>query len=305
MIELKDIVKDVYVVKSYDPNDIDCCVYLVDTKSDDGLILIDAGINFEPIQDIESHGFKLKDIKHCLITHGHLDHYGICYKLREFSKDIKFYAHKLDAEKIEEKSVEPSPNPILAKFKYESVKLAKKISHNNEILEFGTLKFQCIHIPGHTPGSIAYLLVKEGKTILFAGDVPGVAINFNDGNNDNYVKSMKKLLTFHIDILCEGHEEIIKPAEKVSNNIRDYMNFNKTLNNLIFEDPTDKNVVLDLIKISYDLEWYDMVLDSCNYLLEIEPDNIEAKQMVKKMKSHKPPETGFLKRLISQVYGRE
>ena len=81
-----EIVKDVYVVKPYDPNIVDCCVYLVDTKSDDGLILIDAGINFEPIQEIEKQGFKLRDIKHCFITHGHLDHFGVCYRLKNLIK---------------------------------------------------------------------------------------------------------------------------------------------------------------------------------------------------------------------------
>ncbi|MFW9897557.1 MAG: MBL fold metallo-hydrolase [Candidatus Thorarchaeota archaeon] len=300
---MKEIVKDVYIVKPYDPNIIDCCVYLIDTKSEDGLILIDAGINFEPIQEIEKEGFKLNDIKHCLITHGHLDHFGVCHRLREFNNDIKFYAHELDAERIEKKPAVPSPNPFYANYKYEPIKISKRITLDNEILRFGDLQFQCIHIPGHTPGSIAYLLEKEGNTILFAGDVPGVAINLNDGNNDKYVKSMRKLLTFHIDILCEGHEKIIKSTDRVSNNIRGYMNFNKTLNYLIFEDPSDKKAILDMINISYDLEWYDMALDSCNYLLKIDPNNNELQPMIKRIKMHNPSDIGYINGLITQVYG--
>ncbi|MFW9822777.1 MAG: MBL fold metallo-hydrolase, partial [Candidatus Thorarchaeota archaeon] len=289
----------------YDPNIVDCCVYLIDTQSDDGLILIDAGINFNPIQDIEKDGFKLKDIKHCLITHGHLDHFGVCHRLKDFNDDIKFYAHELDAERIEQKPVETSPNPFYANYEYEPVKITKKITRDDEDLKFGGLQFQCIHIPGHTPGSIAYLLEKEGNTILFAGDVPGVAINLNEGNIENYVKSMQKLLTLHIDILCEGHEKIITPADKVSKNIRSYMNFNKTLNNLIFEDPSDKKTVLDLINISYDLEWYDMALDSCNYLLKIDPNNIEVQQILKNIKKYNPPDIGYINGLIKQVYGEK
>ncbi|MHA2180269.1 MAG: MBL fold metallo-hydrolase, partial [Promethearchaeota archaeon] len=291
--------------KPYDPTIIDCCVYLVDTCSDDGLILIDAGINIEPIQAIENEGFKLSDIKHCLITHGHLDHFGICYKLKEFNKDIKYYAHELDADKIEEKPSEPSPNPFYAKFEYEPVKLAKKIRTDNEILKFGNLKFQCIHIPGHTPGSIAYLLEMGGNNILFAGDVPGIAINLNDGNTDDYVKSMKKLLTFNIDILCEGHENITKEVTKTSEYIRGYMIFNETLNSLIFDNPSDKKAVIDLANISYKLGWYDMALDSCNYLLEIDPDNTNIQLILKKIKKHNPPETGFIKRLMTQVYNED
>ena len=80
----------------------------------------------------------------------------------------------------------------------------------------------------------------EGKNILFGGDIPGIAINLNDGNVDQYVKSMKRLLTLTIDILCEGHEHITKSADLVSKCIRGYMEFNEKLNFLIFENITTK-----------------------------------------------------------------
>ena len=66
---MEEIVKDVYVVKGYSSGDMNCCIYMVDTKSDDGLVLIDAGLYIEPIQSIEKDGFDVKNIKHCLITH--------------------------------------------------------------------------------------------------------------------------------------------------------------------------------------------------------------------------------------------
>ncbi|MHA1931578.1 MAG: hypothetical protein ACW96X_03505, partial [Promethearchaeota archaeon] len=190
-------------------------------------------------------------------------------------------------------------------YEYKTIKLATKISKDNEILNLGNLKFQCIHIPGHTPGSIAYLLETEGNNILFAGDVPGIAINLNDGNIGQYVQSMKKLLSLNIDILCEGHENITKSAVKTSECIRGYMLFNETLNSLIFEDPSDKKTVIDLADISYELGWYDMALDSCNYLLEIDPDNTNIQLIFKKIKKHNPPEIGFIKRLMTQVYGED
>ncbi|MFX1324654.1 MAG: MBL fold metallo-hydrolase, partial [Promethearchaeota archaeon] len=107
---MEQIIKDVYIVKPFDPNVLDCCVYLIDTNSEDGLILIDAGVEFEPIKEIEAEGFKLSDIKHCFITHGHIDHFGTCHRLIKFNENIKFYAHESDAERIELKRTEPSPN---------------------------------------------------------------------------------------------------------------------------------------------------------------------------------------------------
>ena len=70
-----------------------------------------------------------------------------------------------------------------------------------ELLEFGVYKFQCLHTPGHTPGSISILLEIEDnkKKILFGQDlhgpiIPGVS-NFED-----YQKSLRKLLDLNADI---------------------------------------------------------------------------------------------------------
>ena len=299
---MKTVVKDVYVVKPYDPNVFDCCVYLIDTKSDDGLILIDAGINFEPIQEIEKDGLKLEDIKHCLITHGHLDHFGVCFKLKEYNKDIQFYAHELDAERIENKPTEPPPNQIFADFKYEPVKITKKIRKDNEILKFGQLEFRCIHIPGHTPGSVAYFLEIGGKKILFAGDIPGIAINIGDGDLDQYIRSMEKLLALHIDIMCEGHEDITQSAERVSKFIKGYLNFNKDLNSVVLENPHDIKTLSRLTLQTYELGWYSLVVDLCNYLLEIDPRNSDASELLEKAKKQNPPKTEYIKSLIEENF---
>ncbi|MHA2006087.1 MAG: MBL fold metallo-hydrolase [Promethearchaeota archaeon] len=295
---MEKVIDNVYIIKPFDPNVVDCCVYLIDSKSDDGLILIDAGVQFEPIEDIEKDGFKLRDIKHCLITHGHIDHFGVCYKLKEFNKDIKFYAHELDVEKIEQKPTEPSLVPFFATYDYEPVIVTNKIKKDNEILKFGNLAFQCIHIPGHTPGSVAYLLEIGGKTILFGGDLPGIAINLRGGNLDQYVKSLQKLLKFKIDFSCEGHEIVIQPSEEVKKSIKAYIQFNKNVNTVVTENPYDKDALFDIAKFSYELGWYDNALEACTYLLEIDPENIEAQKLLQKVKEHNPPKTEFLKGYI-------
>jgi len=301
---MKSVADNVYVVKPYDPKNIDCCVYLIDTKSDDGLVLIDVGLNIEPIQEIEKEGFDLKELKHCLITHAHLDHYGACHELKEFNKDIKFYAHELDAKKIEKIPTDQHIIEAFANYKYTPVKLARKIKKDNEILKFGQLKFNCIHIPGHTPGSLAFLLETEKEKILFGGDLPGIAINRRDGNLGDYLKSMQKLLKFDIDILCEGHEDLIQPAEKVKKFIEGYMKFNQNLNVIALENPSDVNALLSLTIINYELEFFDIALDFCNYLLEISPNNVDALQLLEKIKKHKPNKIDFIKPLIKEKFAQ-
>ena len=300
VIKMRKVVDNVYIVKPYDPNAQGSCVYMVDTKSDDGLILIDVGMDIELIRVIEEDGFDLGEIKHCLITHGHIDHYGACHKLKDFNKDIKFYAHELDAEDNELKIRDPYIAQMYANYKYEPVKITRIIKNDNEILKFGNYEFKCIHIPGHTPGSVAYLLETGGKKILFGGDLPGIAINIRGGDLDSYLKSMPKLLELNIDILCEGHEDLIQPAEKVLKFIRAYMEFNKGLNIIVLKNPSDSKVLLDLASLSFEVGFYENALDFCNYLLEIEPDNVKAKELLEEASKHNPPKIDWIKNLIKQ-----
>ncbi len=302
---MMEIVENVYVVKPHNPTEPGCCVYIVDTKSKDGLVLIDVGLYIEPIQVIEKEGFNLKDIKHCLITHGHIDHFGACHELKKYNADIKFYAHEQDADKIEQKRPNQSLNPFFANYEYEPIKLARKFKADNEILKIGQLEFKCLHIPGHTSGSVAYLLETGNKRLLFAGDLPGIAINISDGNLDDYLKSMQKLTAIEIDILCEGHEDIIKPAEKVNKFIKGYMKFNENLNHIVLENPYHTKILLDLALISYELEFFETALDFCNYLLELDPDNSSGSQLLKKIKEHDPPKFEFVKRLIKENFSKE
>jgi hypothetical protein len=149
---------------------------------------------------------------------------------------------------------------------------------------------------------VAYLLDIGNKTILFAGDIPGIAINIGDGNLNQYTKSMEKLLALHIDILCEGHEDITQPSEKVSRFIKGYLNFNKDLNSVVLENPYDTKVLISLAKQSYELGWYSSVVDFCNYLLEVDPKNSDLKELLEKVKKLNPPKIEFIKRLIEENY---
>lgn len=296
---MKLVYNNVYVVKPYDPNANDCCVYMVDTNSPDCLVLIDIGLDIEPIHAIEQKGFHMKNIKHCLITHGHLDHFGASFKLQEFNEDIKFYAHELDAAQIEQKPTGQYIEQYYGDYKYQPVKLAKKIKYDNEVLKFGKFKFQCIHIPGHTPGSVAYLLEIKKKKILFGGDLPGVVLNFRGDDLEEYLTSMKKLLRYNIDILCEGHEDIIEPAKKVKKSIKKYMEINQKLN-IFIEEPHNIEILFDLILISCELEFFDNALDFCNYLLEIEPNHVKGQEILTKILMQNPQKIDWIKSLIEE-----
>lgn len=207
--------------------DSGCSVYLIDTQSEDGLVLIDCGMSLGLIKKIGKIGLNPLDIKHCILTHFHIDHIGACYDLKNFNKTVKFYAHDLDADAIEEKGHDSKTAATWYGINYKPVKLEKRFKKDVEALKFGSYEFQCIHTPGHTPGSISVLIEVDNTNILFGQDIHGPFMASFGSNLDDYQKSMQKLLDLNADILCEGHFGIFQPAENVYNYIKGYMEQNK------------------------------------------------------------------------------
>ena len=86
----------------------------------------------------------------------------------------------------------------------------KRLTGEQEVLQFGEEKLYCIHTPGHTPGSIALYLDREGKRVLFGQDIHGPFLSSFGSDIGMWKKSMEKLLALEADILCEGHFGIFR-----------------------------------------------------------------------------------------------
>lgn len=215
---MKEIIKNIYHV-----GDSGCSVYLIDSNSKDGLILIDCGMNLQIIKNIKKFNLNPMDIKHCIITHFHIDHIAACYDLKTFNKNVKFYAHELDAIPIEEEGHDKETAAKWYGVSYKPINLEKKLKGDIDILKLGMYEFQCIHTPGHTPGSISILIETENNLkILFGQDVHGPIIP-GVSNFKEYQKSLRKLLDLGADILCEGHFGIFQPADEVRRYIKQYI----------------------------------------------------------------------------------
>ncbi|MFX0032727.1 MAG: MBL fold metallo-hydrolase [Candidatus Hodarchaeota archaeon] len=219
---MKEIINDVYHV-----GDSGCSVFLVDTKSDDGLVLIDCGMDLRIIKNISNFSLDPMDIKHCILTHFHIDHIAACFDLKQYNNAVKFYAHELDADAIEEKGHNDKTAASWYGVNYKPIKLEKRLKLDKEILKFGGIEFQCIHTPGHTPGSISVFIEIEGMKILFGQDIHGPFMASFGSNLNDYQMSMKKLLDLEAQILCEGHFGVIKPAKEVERYIKNYMAQNR------------------------------------------------------------------------------
>ncbi len=143
------------------------------------------------------------NVKYIILTHGHFDHVLGVNKTKE-ATGAKVLIHQSDVERMEETSA------IMATFGLMGAETpqADEFVKDGDTIEFGNTKLKCIHTPGHTEGSMCYLIGENlfsGDTLFkdFYGrcDLPG-------GDFDKIVESIKNLFTLDENInVYSGHGE--------------------------------------------------------------------------------------------------
>lgn len=201
--------------------DSGCSVYLV--HSSGKYALIDIGMDFDQIRTIEQRGISFNAIEYCILTHCHIDHIHALASLKKYSPSIKLVAHELDSEPIESEGFDGRTAASWYHVHYRPVKLDIKMRGDSMSVQLGSLSLNLLHIPGHTPGSIAAVCETDGQRVLFGQDIHGPFMDEFGSDLRAYKQSMKKLLDLNADILCEGHFGIIRPADSVREFIRSYL----------------------------------------------------------------------------------
>ena len=111
--------------------------------------------------------------KAVLLTHGHFDHTGAAAFISEKYPDIKVYLHESDVELALDKNKSAAvvflghggsiflPPPVDA---------ILTSDRESETIEEAGIKFEVMHTPGHTGGSVMYITETDGERVIFSGD---------------------------------------------------------------------------------------------------------------------------------------
>ena len=136
-------------------------------------------------------------------------------------KGLKIYAHEWEQDVLE--GIPGTEEMTAASWygvDYKPIKVDFVVKKVEEMIKIGGTDVLFIHIPGHTPGSIALIVEDDEKKILFGQDIHGPFEKQFRSNKKDWANSMKLLISKNCDILCEGHYGIYKSPDKVLKFIR-------------------------------------------------------------------------------------
>lgn len=210
--------------------------YLI--PGEDGHLLIDTGWNmpdaFAAIEaQVAALDLRLTDVSRIVITHSHLDHYGLSRRLRDVGGarvlmhererriigpryfDLAAHARQttevLQAAGMPEAML-PDTGDIIQRFAtLAQVAEPDEIFDDGDTLRHGDFRFQVIWTPGHSPGHVC--LYEPDKKIMFSGDhvlghiTPIIGIYPQSGDNPlgDFLASQDKVASLECDLVLPGH----------------------------------------------------------------------------------------------------
>ena len=211
--------------------------YLID-NADGSLTLFDAGLVTDEAVAALERGFveagrRVEEVSRILISHGHVDHYGLARRVQARSK-AKAYLHRADWGKVLVGRSHPRMDDYLARLgvpqdlisriagahqtteAYGERLDALEPLEDGQRFDFARFSGRILHFPGHTPGLVC-LHISEHKVLLtddhlLARVSPNPLLEVGEkGEADKFralvafLESARRLQAMDLDWLAPGH----------------------------------------------------------------------------------------------------
>ncbi len=177
--------------------------FVVGCTEENKAIVIDPGDDVERI--VQVLGDNDMEPIAAVVTHGHFDHIEGNARLVDHYPGLPVWCHPEDAAML------TSSMYNMSSLFTKAIKSPPAGKHLNEgdVVEVGQLRFEVLHVPGHSPGSIC--LHEPNHKVVFVGDVlfaDGIGrTDFPGGNHARLIESIHaKLLVLPDDTtVYAGH----------------------------------------------------------------------------------------------------
>jgi len=215
------LTEEVYIVGSGGnglgiSNEYDCHVYLIDGGEE--LALIDAGVGMDVqqiLENVAAEGFRVNRISRVLLTHAHADHSGGCATLKSVLGASVIVSSK-EADFLRQANEEElglafarSAGWYPSDYHLQPCQVDIEVGNGHQ-MTVGDLQITVIATPGHSRGSVCYLVEGKAATYLFTGDTVFLRglislLNAPGSSIQDYNHSIKKLADLGVDALLPGH----------------------------------------------------------------------------------------------------
>ncbi|HTY46261.1 MAG TPA: MBL fold metallo-hydrolase [Methanomassiliicoccales archaeon] len=190
---------------------VDCNVYVIDGHDP---VLIDAGMGDNTPRLLAAIARILPNggPKRVVLTHSHYDHTGGAAEVAR-ALGAELFVHPDDAEGLRQGD---SWKTMSIMFGVDGTALEVTDLVEGSVVDTGNHRFEVLHTPGHTPGSIC--LFEESSGALISGDTvfaDGVGRwDLPGGNLDALKDSILRLSRLNIKDVYPGHGPIAKGSAK-------------------------------------------------------------------------------------------
>ena len=211
--------------------------YLID-DADGSVALWDCGLNTPDCVAALEQGFaeagrRIEDVSRVLVSHGHVDHYGLARLVRERSK-AKVFVHRRDWNKVlsgrglpqmvgyfKKLGVPPAALSSIGAMHAKTELVALKLDEVEPLepgarLKFARFEGEIVHFPGHTPGLVC-LHVPEHRVMLSDDHLlervsPNPLLELGENGEEGvhralvaYLDSVRRMYALDLEWLGPGH----------------------------------------------------------------------------------------------------